>query len=229
MPAAIREMPVDQRPRERLHAHRPEALATRELLAVVLGSGSSGRSALELASQILERYGGSLRRMGRAEPADLRRIRGVGPARAASVAAALELGRRAASEPARAERRIRAPRDVHRRLGPVLRDRTQEEFWALYLDTQNRVLAERRLTVGLLNTSLVHPREVFAPALAASAASVILAHNHPSGDPEPSREDAEVTRQLVASGELLGVPVRDHVVLGDGRWVSLMERGMLSG
>lgn len=229
MSAAIHEMPVDQRPRERLHAHRPEALATRELLAVVLGSGSSGRSALELASQILERYGASLRRMGRAEPADLRRIRGVGPARAASVAAALELGRRAAAEPARAERKIRAPRDVHRRLGPVLRDRTQEEFWALYLDTQNRVLAERRLTVGLLNTSLVHPREVFAPALAAAAASVILAHNHPSGDPEPSREDAEVTRQLVASGELLGVPVRDHVVLGDGRWVSLMERGMLSG
>lgn len=229
MPAAIREMPADERPRERLHAHRPEALSTRDLLAVVLGSGVAGRSALELASQILGRYGGSLRRLGRSEPGDLRRIRGVGPARAASVAAALELGRRAAAEPARAERRIRAPRDVHRRLGPVLRDRTQEEFWALYLDTQNRVLVERRLTVGLLDTSLVHPREVFAPALAVSAASLILAHNHPSGDPEPSREDAEVTRQLVASGELLGIPVRDHVVLGDGRWVSLMERGMLSG
>lgn len=229
MPSAIREMSADERPRERLHAHRADALATRELLAVVLGSGSSGRSALDLAAGLLARYGGSLRRMGRAEPDDLRSVHGVGPARAASVAAALELGRRAAAEPARAERRIRAPRDVHRRLGPVLRDRTQEEFWALYLDTQNRVLAERRLTVGLLNTSLVHPREVFAPALAASAASVLLAHNHPSGDPEPSREDVEVTRQLVASGELLGIPVRDHVVLGDGRWVSLMERGVLGG
>lgn len=144
MPAAIREMSADERPRERLQSHRPEALATRELLAVVLGSGSSGRSALYLASALLARYDGSLRRMGRAEPDDLRGIRGVGPARAASVAAALELGRRAAAEPARAERRIRAPRDVHRRLGPVLRDRTQEEFWALYLYMHKKLCITRR-------------------------------------------------------------------------------------
>lgn len=140
---------------------------------------------------------------------------------------AFELGRRAASERGREKARIQGPRDVHGRLGPLLRDARQEEFWALYLDTQNRVLSERRLTVGLLNTSLVHPREVFAAAITLSAASLILAHNHPSGDPEPSAEDAAVTRQLVASGELLGIPVRDHVVLGDGAYVSLMERGML--
>ena len=223
----IRELPAEERPRERLRKLSARSLATRELVAVLLGSGSSGRSALELAAELLETFGGSLRRLGRAEPAELRRVAGVGPARAAAVAAALELGRRAAAEKGRAERRIRSPRDVHRRLGPALRDRRQEEFWGLYLDTQNRVVDERRLTVGLLNTSLVHPREVFAPALAASAASLILVHNHPSGDPEPSPEDVEVTRQMAAAGEILGVPVRDHVVLGDGRWVSLMERGKL--
>lgn len=229
MPAPIREWPASERPRERLARHRPEALAVRELLAILLGSGGSGRSALELADDLLSSAGGSLRRLGSTEMRALERVEGVGPARAATVAAAFELGRRAASELARNGRKIRGPRDVHRRLGPLLRDARQEEFWALYLDTQNRVLEERRLTVGLLNSSLVHPREVFAPALTHAAASLILVHNHPSGDPEPSPEDLEVTRQLVASGELLGIPVRDHVVLGDGRYTSLMERGKLRG
>jgi DNA repair protein RadC len=109
----------------------------------------------------------------------------------------------------------------------MLRDRKQEEFWAVYLDTQNRILSERRITVGLLNSSLVHPREVFAPAIALAAASCILAHNHPSGDPDPSPEDLEVTQQLVESGRLLGIPVRDHIVLGDSTFVSLLERGLL--
>lgn len=229
MSGTIREWPRMERPRERLSALRPDALATRELLAIVLGSGASGRSALDLASDLLEQFGGSLRRLGGAEPRALEAIVGVGPARAATITAAFELGRRLASEPGRREPRIRGPRDAHRRLGPLLRDCRQEEFWALYLDTQNRVLSQIRLTVGLLNSSLVHPREVFAPALEHAAASLLLVHNHPSGDPEPSPEDTRVTRQLVESGELLGIPVRDHVILGDGRYVSLMERGLLKG
>ena len=113
------------------------------------------------------------------------------------------------------------------RLGPMLRDRRQEEFWTVYLDTQNRILSEQRITVGLLNSSLVHPREVFAPAITLAAASCILVHNHPSGDPEPSPEDLEVTSQLVESGRLLGIPVRDHIVIGDGAFVSLLERGLM--
>jgi DNA repair protein RadC len=133
-----------------------------------------------------------------------------------------------AAEPAREGRRIRGPRDVWGRLGPLLRDRKQEEFWVLYLDVQNQILVERCLTIGLLNSSLVHPREVFAPGIAAGAASLILAHNHPSGDPEPSPEDIAVTCQLVESGRLLGIPVRDHVVLGDRTFVSLSERGLCS-
>ena len=164
-----------------------------------------------------------------AEPGELATAPGIGLARACALVAAFELGRRAAAEPARRDLRIQGPGDVYRRLGPALRDRRQEEFWALYLDTQNRVISERCVTVGLLNSSLVHPREVFAPAIAHAAASVVLAHNHPSGDPDPSPEDLEVTWQLVESGRLLGIPVRDHIVIGDGRYISLLERGLVPG
>jgi DNA repair protein RadC len=184
---------------------------------------------VDLASEVLVRYGGSLRRLGAAEPGELATGPGIGPARACTLVAAFELGRRASAEPARRESRIQGPGDVFRRLGPALRDRKQEEFWAVYLDTQNRVISERCVTVGLLNSSLVHPREVFAPAIAHAAASVVLAHNHPSGDPDPSPEDLEVTWQLVESGRLLGIPVRDHIVIGDGRYVSLLERGLVPG
>ncbi|MDH3296771.1 MAG: DNA repair protein RadC [Gemmatimonadota bacterium] len=223
----IREWPFSDRPRERLEVLHAAVLPVRELLAIVLGSGSAGRSAVDLATDLLARFGGSLRRLGMAEPAELRAVSGIGPARAATVAAALELGRRLATEPARRGDRIRGPGDVFQRLGPVLRDRRQEEFWVLYLDSQNRVLSDRRITVGLLNSSLVHPREVFAPAIASSAASLILAHNHPSGDPDPSPEDLDVTVQMVESGRLLGIPVRDHIVLGDTSFVSLLEKGLL--
>lgn len=225
--AKICEWPDTDRPRERLETLAAGALPVRELLALILGSGSSGRSAIDLGTDILARYGGSLRRLGAAEPAELRTIPGIGPAGAAKITAALELGRRLATEPASRGDRIRGPGDVFRRLGPVLRDRKQEEFWVLYLDSQNRVLSERRITIGLLNSSLVHPREVFAPAISRAAASLILAHNHPSGDPDPSPEDLDVTVQMVESGRLLGIPVRDHIVLGDTTFVSLLERGLM--
>ncbi len=223
----IREWPAIERPRERLAALPLRALASRELLAILVGSGTPGRSAIDLAVDLLERFGGSLRRIGAAEVSELTSVRGIGLARAATVTAAFELGRRMESEPARVQPRIRGPRDVFARLAPSLRDRRQEEFWALYLDTQNRVIAERCITVGLLNSSLVHPREVFAPAIARAAASLILVHNHPSGDPEPSPEDIAVTAHLAESGRLLGIPVRDHIVLGARSYVSLMERRLL--
>ncbi len=226
MTPRLHEMPARERPRERLHRLRADALTTAELLGVVLGAGAPGRSALEVAGDLLARFDGSLRDLARAEPAELQRTPGIGPARAAAVFAALALGRRVAVEPAREEERIRGPADVFARLGPLLRDRRQEEFWVFYLDTQNRALLERCITVGLLNSSLVHPREVFAPAISGGVAALILAHNHPSGDPEPSPEDIAVTRQLVESGRLLGIPVRDHVVLGERAYVSLAERGL---
>ncbi len=225
MSPTIREWPADERPRERLASQQPAALATRELLAILVGVGSPGRSSIDVAAELLDVYEGSLRRLARADAAEITSVRGIGEARAARIVAAMELGRRLAAEDGRTTRRVRGPGDVFRRLGPKLRDCRQEEFWAIYLDTQNRICLERRLTVGLLNSSLVHPREVFAPAIARAAASIIVVHNHPSGDPEPSAEDFAVTAQLMEAGCLLGIPVRDHVILGDSSFVSLAERG----
>lgn len=227
MGPTIREWLDGDRPRERLAALAPAALSARELLAILLGSGAAGRSAADLAGELLARFG-SLRRLAAAETFELERVPGIGFARACTVLAAFELGRRLAAEPPERRLRIRGPVDVFRRLGPYLRDRRQEEFWALYLDTQNGVLSEHRVSVGLLNSSLVHPREVFAPAIVRAAASVVLVHNHPSGDPDPSPEDLEVTLQLVESGRLIGIPVRDHIVIGDGRYASLLERGLMT-
>ena len=227
MAPRMQELPDGERPRERLTALAPDALSARELLTILLGSGSAGRSAADVAGELLARFG-SLRRLATAETAELERVTGIGFARACVVVAAFELGRRLAAEPSERRVRIRGPADVFRRLGPHLRDRRQEEFWALYLDTQNAVLSERRVTVGLLNSSLVHPREVFSPAITWAAASIVLVHNHPSGDPDPSPEDLEVTFQLVESGRLIGIPVRDHIVIGDGRYASLLERGLMA-
>ncbi len=225
MSPTIREWPADERPRERLASQQPAALTTSELLAILVGVGSRGRSSIDVATELLDVYDGSLRRLARADAAEITAVRGIGEARAARIVAAMELGRRLAGEAGRATRRVRGPRDVFRRLGPKLRDCRQEEVWAIYLDTQNRICLERRLTVGLLNSSLVHPREVFAPAIARAAASIIVVHNHPSGDPEPSAEDFAVTAQLMEAGCLLGIPVRDHVIVGGSSFVSLAERG----
>ncbi len=224
----MRAWPVAERPRERLASLQPAALATRELLAILVGVGTKGRSSLDVAGDLLEVHEGSLRRLARADAAEIKAVRGIGEARAARIVAAMELGRRLSAEAGQASRRVRGPQDVFRRLGPKLRDSRQEELWALYLDTQNRIRLERRLTVGLLNSSLVHPREVFQPAITQGAASIIVAHNHPSGDPEPSAEDFAVTAQLMEAGCLLGIPVRDHVILGDSGYVSLAERGSLT-
>jgi len=149
----------------------------------------------------------------------------VGAATAARIVGALELGRRAAAEPRELNGRIRGPRDVFQRMGPVMRDLRQEEFHALLLNTQHRVIRDVLVTRGILDASLIHPREVFRTAIVESAAGVILVHNHPSGDPTPSREDRAVTVQLSSAGRAIGIPVLDHVIVGEGRYVSLGEEG----
>jgi DNA repair protein RadC len=223
---AIREWPAPERPRERLHSDGAGALASRELLAILIGSGREGRSAVDLAGELLRVSHGSLRRLASAAPAELAAIRGVGPAVAARVCAALELGRRLAREAPVERGRIRGPKDVYERCAPGLRDQTQEEFRVLMLNTQHAVIRETAITRGTLDTSVVHPREVFRAAIAESAASLILVHNHPSGDPTPSPEDLTVTKQLAEAGRLLGIPVLDHVVVGDGRYISFVEAGL---
>jgi DNA repair protein RadC len=199
-------------------------MSVRELLAILVGSGGAGGSALVVADRLLAWSEGSLRRLGASDPGGLESVSGVGRATAARVLAALELGRRSASSGAgEGEEPLRGPADVFRRMGPRMRDLAQEEFHALLLNTRHKVIREVAVTRGILDASLIHPREVFRVAVMEGAAGVILVHNHPSGDATPSPEDRAVTRQLAEAGRALGIPVLDHVVVGDGEYRSLAD------
>ena len=219
----IRDLPESERPLERLELHGAGPLATVELLAILVGSGGRGRSALAVAHDVLA-SSGSLKDLGRMEPGELARLPGVGRSRAARMMAALELGRRAlaASEPGAV---VESPADAAALLLPHFQGRDREHFGVLILDARNRLVARRTVAIGSLNASLVHPREVFRPAIVLRAARLVLFHNHPSGDPTPSPEDVALTRRLVDLGRTMGIEVLDHVVLGDGRFQSLRDGG----
>jgi DNA repair protein RadC len=228
MSSYLRDSPPSDRPRERLRALGSGALTAVELLAILLGTGTSASDAVTVASDLLASSDGSLRVLARRPVGALAGVRGVGAAKAARVAAALELARRLAAESDRAEpRAIRGPADVHRLCGPGLRDLAVEEFRLLALDTQHRVVRELLITRGLLDSSLVHPREVFRAAIAEAAAGIVVLHNHPSGNPAPSPDDRTITRQLVEAGRLLDIPVYDHVIVGGDRYFSFAEAGLL--
>ena len=200
--------------RARLCGLGAQALSERELLALIVGG--PGRRELSTIGDALDR----LRRLSHGELE-----RSLGPVGAARVAAALELGVRAAGQPVQRGRTLRGPADVYGMFGPKLRHLLQEEFHVVLLDTRHRLLRTCLVTRGTADTSLVHAREVFREAVREGASAVILVHNHPSGDPRPSPEDRTVTRQLVEAGNVVGIPVLDHVVVGDGRYVSLAEEG----
>ncbi len=223
---AIRELPSSERPRERLQNHGPAAVSTAELLAIQLRTGTQERSALGLAELLLSRFEG-LRGVANASIEELSRIKGIGPVKAVQIAAAVELGRRLALFSDDEKPTIRGPQDVANLLLPELRDAHKEHFKSLLLNTKNQVLKAVTVSVGILDSSLVHPREVFKDAIAVSAAALIVAHNHPSGDPTPSVEDKRVTERLAEAGQLLGIELLDHIIVGDNRWVSLKERGVL--
>ena len=223
----IRELPRSERPRERLKHLGATALSSAELLALVVGSGAGGRSAIAVGHEMLAASEGSLRRLAGRPVASLTALTGVGTARAVAVHAALELGRRMAGESRDEGAPVRSPRDVHALFAPRLEDLPVEEFHVAVLDSQHRLERDITVTRGLLSASLVHPREVFREAIAERAASIILVHNHPSGDPTPSADDRVVTEQLVAAGRLLDIPVHDHVIIGRGRYTSFAEAGLL--
>lgn len=224
---SIRQLPSSERPRERLKQYGARSLAVSELLAIVLGTGAGGRSTLTLAQELLSRADGSLRRMAAQPVATLAAQRGMGPARAVCIHAALELGRRMADEARGEGPSMRSPRDVFAVFSGRLEDLPVEEFHVAVLDAQHRLERDLTITRGILNSSLVHPREVFREAIAERAAGIVLVHNHPSGDPSPSVDDRVVTQQLIAAGRVLDIPVHDHVIIGRGRYVSLAEIGAL--
>ncbi len=222
----LRELPADDRPRERLLQYGADVLSLGELLAILLRSGTQQQNVVELANHLLSHYGG-LRGVAALTAHELAQINGIGPAKAAQIKAAIEFGRRLVASSPEERTKISSPRDVYHQVGPALRDEKREHFIALLLDTKNGLLRQITVSVGDLSSSLVHPREVFTPAVRYSAASIIVSHNHPSGDPTPSPEDVQVTARLVEAGELLGITLLDHIIVGDARWVSLKEKGLM--
>ncbi len=228
MPALrLSEVRVSERPRERLFRLGPSSLTLVELIAIVVGTGSTSRDAVAVAEDVLGLSGGTLRALARRPPPELARVAGIGRAKAARVAASLELARRLADEDPKRKLRVRSPADVHRLCAPSLRDLVVEEFHVLTLDVQNQVTRDILITRGILNSSLVHPREVFRAAIAEAAAGVIVVHNHPSGTATPSDDDRAVTTQLVKAGRLLDLPVYDHLIVAGDQYFSFAEAGML--
>ncbi len=214
-------------PRERLNRLGVDSLSDAELLALVIRTGQSGENALALAAGLLKRWGG-LQLLSEAVPGDLCSLPGLGPAKSASLVAAAELGRRLASRRLERGDRIRGPEDVYDHFYQRIRSWRREHFMLLLLDGRHRVLRESQISQGTLTASLVHPREVFRPAVLAASAAVVLVHNHPSGDPAPSREDLVVTRRLVEAGKILGIRVVDHIIVAENGFHSLQENGQLS-
>ncbi|MCP9453215.1 MAG: DNA repair protein RadC [Nitrospira sp.] len=223
----IPSWPESERPRERLLSKGPEALSDAQLLAILLRTGRRDSSAVAVAMELLERVGG-LSGLVKSGVEELCAIEGVGRAKAAQLKAALEIGRRSLATPLSTGMRLSSSVDLFRHFYPLLRDHKQELFKVILLDAKNTIVKETTVSEGTLTLSIVHPREVFTQAIRESAAGVIFVHNHPSGDPTPSREDRHLTDRLVAAGRLLGIAVLDHVIIGDGRYVSFADEGWLT-
>lgn len=221
----IKDMPAGERPRERLIRAGEGALSTAELLAIILRTGVGGESVLDMARRLLSSYDG-LPGLARASFAELKAERGLGNAKTAQLKAALELGRRILLATPEERFVVRSPSDVAQLLMAEMSHLEQENFRVLYLDTRNRLLGSDTMYVGSLNASHIRVGEVFREAIKRNCAAVIVAHNHPSGDPSPSQEDVEVTRRLITAGDLLNIEVLDHLVIGQQRFVSLRERGL---
>lgn len=225
-PIMIRDVPAEERPRERLIQKGAHSLSNQELLAIILRTGTMNESVLQVAQRMLQHFEG-LRLLKHATIEELTSIKGIGTAKAIQVIASLELGQRVMQLHPDEKYKILSPEDGANYVMEELRFLTQEHFVAAYLNTKNEVIHKQTVFIGSLNASLVHPREVFKEGIRRSAASVICFHNHPSGDPSPSREDIEVTKRLVESGKLLGIELIDHIVIGDKQFVSLREKGYI--
>ena len=224
----IKDWPVEDRPREKLLNNGTPTLSDAELLALIIRTGNAAdkTSAVDQARQLLSSFG-SLRSLAAANTAELCQQKGIGPAKAAEIQALFELARRFARQQIRPGDRFTSSADIFDHYHETLRDRKKEVFISLLLDSKNRLLKEIQVSEGSLNASIVHPREVFAPVIRESAAAVLFVHNHPSGDPTPSREDIDLTARLKDAGELMGVRVLDHIIIGSGSYVSFCDRGLL--
>ncbi len=224
----IREMPETERPREKLFRSGASALSNTELVAILLGSGTREHSALSLAGRLLTRDASGLLYLVEASPEELCQIEGIGPARASVLIASVELGRRLMTAPRGRKVNVSSPDRIAAIYMEQMRYLKVEQFKVLLLNIKNEIIATEDVSVGSISSSSAHPREVFYGAIRRGASSVILVHNHPSGNPEPSQADLLLTDRLAEAGQLLGIPVLDHIVIGDGIYVSLRSEGKLT-
>lgn len=222
----IKKMPTESRPRERMAMGGPQMLSAQELLAILLGTGNRHQSAIDLASQTLTDLGG-LRGLATASLEDFSQVKGIGLAKASRVAAALELGKRISVVSFNDRPKIDNPQVASSLVMEEMRYLDREHFRIMILNTKNQVISVETISVGSLNSSIVHPREVFKHAIRKSAAALILVHNHPSGDPTPSSEDLKVTKRLMDAGILLGIEILDHIIIGDNKFYSMKDRGII--
>lgn len=228
----IHQWNEDDRPREKLIRRGPAVLSDAELIGLIFGSGTRTRdgsiSAVELGQALLRKYK-NLRSLSRRDLKELTRVIGIGPAKAVQLVAAFEIGRRIESQPEGERVQVSSPEDVAAVYGPHMRDLKREIFKVVLLNTANIIMSDYTITEGGLNASIVEPRGVFQKAILENAAAIICLHNHPSGNPEPSREDIRITRQLVEAGKLVGIPVHDHLIIAGKTYTSLAERGLMNG
>jgi DNA repair protein RadC len=222
----IRDLHIDDRPRERLIKQGPQSLSNQELIAILLRTGTKQESVLSLANRVLN-YFEKLHELKHATLEEIISIKGIGQAKAVQLLAAIELGRRLSQKQMDSRFTIRSPKDAASFLMPEIGSLQQEHFVALYLNVKNQVIHKQTIFIGSLNSSIVHPREIFKEAVKRSAASIICAHNHPSGNATPSPEDIEVTKRLQEAGFIIGIELIDHVIIGDHQYVSLKEQGYI--
>ncbi len=222
----IHDLPRQERPRERLQKFGAEALSAQELLALVIGRGIPKKSVMNIAQELLARFG-NVKAIGQATIEELSQIKGIGLAKAAQIKASFELGRREELEPELKNFDIKDPESVVKAIRASIKDKAKEHFKLILLNPRNKIIGISTISIGTLNASLVHPREVFKDAIMHTAASVVLAHNHPSGDPEPSEDDIKITKKLVDSGKILGIEVLDHIIIGKNNFCSFKERGLI--
>lgn len=223
----IRDLPLNERPREKLVNQGPQSLSNAELLAILIQTGNRKDSALTLGQRVLEMMRDGIHELCNTTVQELCQIRGIGPSKAVQVLAAVELARRINMDHYLVKERVLSPEDVYAFIGQDMKHLKKEIFRVVFLNTKNGLIDYEDISMGSLNSSIVHPREVFNRAVKKSAAGVILMHNHPSGNPKPSGEDISITRRLVKAGELLGINVLDHVIIGMGRYCSMKEENLI--